>query len=113
MAGDVTEIGEDYPMLETAGTIRVIPGSRHNTFRMQLIQTDVAEQALVILDSRGQQSGPTRPSDVVALGDQRSYTHLEAERGRLAQQPLASSTHTRLLLEALRDTTARRSFDGR
>ena len=26
VAGDVPEIGEDYPMLETAGTIRVVPG---------------------------------------------------------------------------------------
>jgi hypothetical protein len=113
VAGDVTEIGEDYPMLETAGTIQVVPGSRHNTFRMQLLQIDVAEQALEILDSRDSGSGAPRPYDVAILGDQRAYTHLEAERARLAQQPLASGTHTRLLLEALRDTTARRSFDGR
>lgn len=113
VAGDVTEIGQDYPMLETAGTIQVIPGSRHNSYRMKLLQFDVAEQALTILNTRDQTSRAPGTEALSALGDQRAYTHLEAERARLAQQPRANEAQTRQLLEALRDTTARRSFGGR
>lgn len=111
VAGDVPEIGEDYPMLETAGTIRVVPGSWQNSYQMELLQSDVAEKALAILDARGQSRTPgSEPPP--ALGDQRSYTHLEKERARLAQAPVADEADTRRLVDALRDT-ARRSAGGR
>jgi hypothetical protein len=111
VAGDVPQIGEDYPMLETAGTIRVIPGSRSNSFRMELLQADVAEAALNILDSRGQARTPTL-EPTPPIGEQRSYNHLETERARLARVTDVSDADTRRLIDALRDA-ARRSPGGR
>lgn len=111
IAGNVPEIGEDYPMLETAGTIRVVPGSRPKSFRMELLQADVAEAALGILDSRGQTRRPSTEAGA-ALGDQRSYSHVERERARLAQQADGDDADTRRLIDALRDT-ARGRFGGR
>ena len=112
IAGNVPQIGQDYPMLETAGTIRVVQGSWANSYRMELVQADVAEAALSILDSRGQTRTPSSESGS-ALGDQRSYSHIEQERARLAQQAVGDDADTRRLIDALRDTTARRSFGGR
>ncbi|MGH3923887.1 MAG: hypothetical protein ACRDTT_13630, partial [Pseudonocardiaceae bacterium] len=112
IAGNVPQIGRDYPMLETAGTIRVVPGSWGNSFRMELLQADVAEAALGILDSRGQ-SRTSSSEAGTALGDQRSYSHVEQERARLAEQAAGDDADTRRLIDALRDTTARRSFGGR
>jgi hypothetical protein len=112
IAGNVPEIGQDYPMLETAGVIQVVPGSQSGRYRMKLLQANVAEAALNILDSRGQ----TRTASMeagTALGDQRSYGHLEQERARLAQQAVESDADTRRLIDALRDTTARRTFGER
>lgn len=79
---------------------------------MQLLQADVAEQALAILDSREQSCTPgDQPTP--ALRDQRSYTHLETERAaRLAQVAAASDIDTRRMVAALRDA-ARRSTSGR
>ena len=85
IAGDVPQIGQDYPMLETAGVIQVVPGTWANSYRMKLLQAGVAEAALNILDSRGQARTPTSEAGA-ALGDQRSYSHIEQERARLAQQ---------------------------
>ena len=110
-AGNVPQIGQDYPMLETAGTIRVVPGSWVGSFRMELLQADVAEAALGILDSRGQTRRPSTEAGL-ALGDQRSYTHVEQERARLAQQAIGNDTDTRRMIDALRDVIAHRSFDG-
>lgn len=111
VAGNVPQIGQDYPMLETAGTIRVVPGSWQDSYRMELLQADVAEAALDILDSRGQTRRPSNEA-AAALGDQRSYSHVEQERARLAQQAAGHDADTRRLIDALRDT-ARRSFGGR
>lgn len=111
-AGDVPEIGQDYPMLETAGTIRVVPGSWTDSFQMELLQADVAEEALKIIDSREVSRGgePQRPD---ALGEQRSYTHLEMERAaRLAASADATEVDTQRVVDALRDV-ARRSPGGR
>jgi hypothetical protein len=112
VAGNVPQIGQDYPMLETAGTIRVVPGTWANSFQMELLQADVAEAALAILDSRGQSRMPSS-EEGTALGDQRSYSHIEQERARLAQQVAGDDAGTRRLIDALRDTTARRSFGER
>lgn len=112
VAGDVPEIGQDYPMLETAGTIRVVPGSWASSFQMELLQADVAEEALKIIDSREiSRGGDAQRPD--AIGEQRSYTHLEKERAaRLATSADASDVDTRRIVDALRDV-ARRSPGGR
>ena len=112
VAGDVPEIGQDYPMLETAGTIRVVPGSWKNSYQMELLQADVAEEALKIIDSREvSRGGATQRPD--AIGEQRSYTHLEKERAaRLATAAGATEIDTRRMVDALRDV-ARRSRGGR
>lgn len=112
IAGNVPQIGQDYPMLETAGIIQVVPGSWADSYRMKLLQADVAESALNILDSRGQTRVPSSEGGN-ALGDQRSYSHVEQERARLAQQAAGTDADTRRLVDALRDETARRTFGGR
>ena len=82
-AGNVSNIGTDYPMLETAGTIQVVPGRSSSTFKMVLLQSDIAESALSIIDSRG----PTNRGEAGSLqnlGDQRRYSHVERERAKMA-----------------------------
>lgn len=110
-AGNVPNIAQDYPMLETAGTIRVVKGYGYNNHTMELLQADVAERALTILDSRGQSRAVT-PEPATALGDQRSYSHIEQERARLAQTSSVNDADARRLIAALRDT-ARRPSSGR
>lgn len=112
IAGNVPQIGQDYPMLETAGIIQVVPGTWTDSYRMKLLQADVAEAALDILDSRGQTRTATLEAGT-ALGDQRSYIHVEQERARLAQQAAGDDADTRRMIDALRDTTARRTFSER
>jgi hypothetical protein len=111
VAGNVPQIGTDYPMLEKAGTIQVVPGTWSGSYRMTLLQADVAEAALDILDSRGQ-SRDSSVENGAALGDQHSYTHLESERARLAGELALDDADARRLIDALRDATARRSFGG-
>jgi hypothetical protein len=113
VAGDVPQIGQDYPMLETAGIIEVIPGKYTDSFRMKLLQADVAEAAVDILGSREQSGSSTVESGVATLHDQRTYSHVEQERARLAQKALVNDVDARRLVDALRDTTARRTFSGR
>jgi putative hemolysin len=50
VAGDVSTMPNDYRMLKTAGTIRIVPGRSAHRFAMEILQSDVAEYALVILD---------------------------------------------------------------
>lgn len=109
-AGDASPIGSDYPMLETAGIVRVIPGSGDNRFRLQLLQADVAEEALSILDERGH-TAPDGHSRAGLLG-QRSYVHVERERAQIAVHADVDSEDRRRLMSALRESAARRSFNG-
>ncbi|WP_370289079.1 hypothetical protein [Nocardioides sp.] len=107
-AGNVSNIGTDYPMLETAGTIQVVPaGSR--TFRMILLQSDIAESALSIIDSRGSTSRGDAGS-LQNLGDQRSYTHVERERAKMASVADTSDREAARLIAALRDVTSGGAF---
>lgn len=108
-AGNVPNIGTDYPMLETAGTIQVVPGSWGNAFRMILLQSDIAETALDIIDSRGAVAGGETGS-LQNLGDQRGYTHLERERAKMAAVVDSDSREAARLIAALRDVTAGGSF---
>jgi hypothetical protein len=106
-AGDASPIGTDYPMLETAGIVRVEPGSRY--YKFVLLQADVAEEALGYLTDSGTQGS----LETGALRAQRSYVHLEKERARLALTVPVDDVETERLISALRDTAARRSFRGR
>lgn len=109
-AGNVPNIGTDYPMLETAGTVRIAPGTWSGSFRMVLLQSDVAEAALEILDSRGTSRGDA--GSLQALGDQRAYSHVERERARMAASVGPDDVEAARLIAALRDVTAGGSFGG-
>ncbi len=109
-AGDASPIGTDYPMLETAGIVRVAPGSSDNRFRLQLLQANVAEESLGILDERG--SADIDRSTRAGLRGQSSYIHLERERARFAVEANVDSEDRRRLMSALRETVARRRFSG-
>jgi hypothetical protein len=104
-AGDASPIGTDYPMLETAGIVRVIPGSAADLYRLELLQSDVAEGALAILESREDGYGNSSASGSAGVRGQRSYTHIERERARLAYDAPANDTDTSRLLAALRQVT--------
>lgn len=106
-AGDASPIGTDYPMLETAGIVRVEPGM--NYFKLVLLQSDVAEEAVRYLEDRGG-DGSSAGSGLRA---QRSYVHVERERATLAHAVPADNVETQRLISALRDSAARRSFRGR
>jgi hypothetical protein len=106
-AGQHERIAEDYGMLETAGTIEIV-GTGRNA-RMRLLQADVAEQALKIIDTRGGTTGATSAA-FAALGEQRSYSHLERERAQVANTVILDDADSRRFMSALRDTAARRNF---
>jgi hypothetical protein len=108
-AGDASPIGTDYPMLETGGIVRVKPGSTSNKFALELLQADVAESALAVLESRGG-SGDGGEGHAAGLRAQRSYEHVERQRARLAIDVPTDDADARRLIEALRDSTARRQF---
>ncbi|HEX2050897.1 MAG TPA: hypothetical protein VHJ34_09755 [Actinomycetota bacterium] len=103
-AGDVPNIRTDYPMLETAGIVRVEPARR--AYKLVLLQADVAERALEFWRQadRSEEIGSAS-----ALGQQRDYVHPEQERARLGKLPEASS-ETERLLAALRETAGRREY---
>lgn len=104
-AGNVSNIGTDYPMLETAGTIQVVPRANSRNFRMVLLQSDIAESALSIIDSRGSTNRGDAGS-LHNLGDQRSYSHVERERAKMAAVADTGDREAALLIAALRDVTS-------
>ena len=93
-AGDASAIGTDYPMLETAGIVRVIPGS--NFYKLQLLQPDVAEGALDILQSREDSAGQAGGQVARGIRAQRSYVHLERERAGWHMRYQATATMRRV-----------------
>lgn len=110
-AGDASPIGTDYPMLETGGIVRVVPGSTAKRYRLELLQSDVAEAALEILSAReGAES--SNSSMTAGLRSQRSYTHIERERAQLALDTPVDDADMKRLVAALRQTTAKRGFGG-
>lgn len=104
-AGDASPIATDYPMLETAGIVRVVAGSTPERYRLQLLQADVAEQALQVLEQRegGQQT--TGAPGTPGIRGQRSYTHVERERARLAYDVPDDDKDVGRLLAALREVS--------
>lgn len=110
VAGDVSSIGTDYPMLERAGIVRVVPGSTTNKFRLELLQAEVAEEALTLLTARDPQTGA--PAEASVLSGQRGYVHVERERARLALTADTDEIEQARLLAALRDVSTRRAMGG-
>ncbi|MEU3956093.1 hypothetical protein AB0F45_27840 [Streptomyces achromogenes] len=107
-AGDASNIGTDYSMLETAGIVRVEPAARFKKF--VLLQADVAEQAITYLEDTA--DGNTTSG---ALRGQRGYRHPEAERALRLEQPsrmaVPSPSASQDILAALRQEMGRRRYD--
>lgn len=110
VAGDVSSIGTDYPMLERAGIVRVVQGSTANRYRLELLQAEVAEEALTLLTARNPQTGA--PAEASVLSGQRGYVHVERERARLALTADTDEIEQARLLAALRDVSTRRAMVG-
>lgn len=108
-AGNVPNIGTDYPMLETAGTIQVVPGTWGGAHRMVLLQSDIAEAALEVIDARDSMTRGEAGS-LQNLGDQRAYSHLERERAKTAAVADIDDVETARLIAALRDVTSGGTF---
>ncbi|HEY2645129.1 MAG TPA: hypothetical protein VGI56_15370 [Galbitalea sp.] len=105
-AGDASSIKTDYPMLETAGIVRVEPAAKYH--KLVLLQSDVAEQAMLHLQSGGDAS----TDSASGLRDQRRYVQPEQERARirLARQPETSPAEMDRLMAAVRQTAGSRRF---
>ena len=101
-AGNASPIGTDYPMLETAGIVVVVPTSTPGRYALELKQVDVAEAALDVLRSRPSSGGGGSSSTVSGLFDQRSYRHVEGERARLAAATPTRDEDLTQLVAALR-----------
>ncbi|WP_141709112.1 hypothetical protein [Streptomyces sp. BpilaLS-43] len=110
VAGNVSSIGTDYPMLEKAGVVRVVDGKMSGRYSLQLLQPDVALDALKMLDAR--EGADTESSDIAALRAQRSYVHVEKERARLALTAGVDEFEQARLIAALREVPVKRMFGG-
>lgn len=110
VAGDASSIRTDYPMLEKAGIVRVVPGSASNYGRLELLQAEIAEEALTLLTSRDPQTGA--PASSAVLRGQRGYVHVERERARLALVADTDDLEQARLLAALREVPIRRAMGG-
>jgi hypothetical protein len=111
VAGNASSIGTDYPMLEKAGVITVVPGYPEGRYRLELLQPDVAEDALDLLNVRT--SAEVGDADAAALRAQRSYIHVEQERARLALTADVDELEQMRLLSALREVPINRMIGGR
>lgn len=112
-AGNASPIGTDYPMLETAGIVRVVPGRGEGRYAFELLQADVAEASLKILENRP--SAGRSPADNTArsISAQQRYRHLESERARLVMVPSTDDKDIRRLVAAVRQAaTSRRVSDA-
>jgi len=103
-AGDASSIESDYPMLETAGIVRVEKAQRY--YKLVLLQADVAEQAVSYLGG----AASTGSSSIRGLRDQRKYVHPERERAQVEVARAADTTPeaTRRILAALRQEAGKR-----
>lgn len=107
IAGHASSIGTDYTMLEKAGIVRALPGSP-GRFRMQLLQADIADDALKLLSIRDtENSGGGTPR---GLSGQSGYVHVETGRARLAMSAESDEVEQRRLISALRDVSIRRTM---
>ncbi|WFR68019.1 hypothetical protein P9139_06615 [Curtobacterium flaccumfaciens] len=97
-------------MLERAGIVRVVAGSTASKYRLELLQAEVAEEALALLTSRD--SGSGAPAAAAVLSGQRGYVHVESERARLALTADTDEIEQARLLAALREVSTRRAMGG-
>jgi hypothetical protein len=111
VAGDVSSIGTDYQMLEKAGIVRVVQGSTSNRFALELLQSEVAEDALKLLAVR--ETSSTGQADAAALRAQRSYIHVERDRAKLALSSDVDEIEQARLIAALRDASVSRAWNNR
>ncbi|MBG6181900.1 hypothetical protein [Arthrobacter sp. CAN_A1] len=109
VAGNASSIGTDYPMLEKAGIVKVIGGDQSDRYQLELLQTEVAEDALTLLTSRETANGAYQQS-ATALQGQRSYVHTDQERAKLALTSERDQAEEMRLISALRDIPVRRSM---
>lgn len=109
VAGNTESIGTDYPMLEKAGIVRVVPGTG-SRFRLELLQADVAEDALRLMSTSVGPGGAA--GDAAALRAQRNYIHIERDRARLALSANSDEAEEARLIASLRDVTKRRAIGG-
>jgi len=107
VAGNVESIGTDYPMLEKAGIVRAVPAGGKR-YRMELLQSEVAEDALRLLSVRASSSDSS--DDAAALRAQSSYLHVETNRARLALSAVPDEVEQARLIAALRDVSIRRTM---
>lgn len=102
IAGHTESIGTDYPMLEKAGIIRVVPGEGTKS-RMELLQSDVAEGALTLLSNT---EGNGSPQNIMApFQGQKTYVPIERSRAKLALEPNSNDIEEARLIASLRDAT--------
>ncbi|MEU7881142.1 hypothetical protein [Microbispora bryophytorum] len=106
-AGDATNIGTDYPMLETAGIVRVERAT--NYYKFVLLQPDIAQEAVNYLEDAG-----TSSSRAGLLRDQRRYYAPEKERAvksvQLAKVADTEPGETARLMAALRQEIGQRRY---
>ncbi|WP_371527182.1 hypothetical protein OG302_14520 [Streptomyces sp. NBC_01283] len=110
VAGNASPIGTDYPMLEKAGVVRVVDGYGAGRYSLQLLQPEVAHDALKMLDAR--EGTGAESSDIAALRAQRAYVHVEKERARLALTAGVDEVEQARLIAALREVPVKRMFGG-
>ncbi|MFF9870099.1 hypothetical protein ACF1G0_32760 [Streptomyces sp. NPDC013953] len=110
VAGNASPIGTDYPMLEKAGVVKVVDGMGAGRYRLQLLQPEVAQDALKMLDAR--EGTGAEKADIAALRAQRSYIHVERERARLALTTDVDEIEQARLIAALREVPVKRMMGG-
>lgn len=110
VAGNASAIGTDYPMLERAGIVQVIRAPQAGRFQLELLQPEIAEEALQLITARD--AGTGNPAASTLLSGQRAYVHVERERARLALSTETDEVEQARLLAALRDVPVRRAMEG-
>lgn len=110
VAGNASSIGTDYPMLEKAGIVRVVPGTG-TRYRLELLQPDVAESALQLMRSSVGPGGAA--GDAAAVRAQKNYIHPERDRARLALNADSDEAEEARLVASLREVTVQRAIGGR
>lgn len=111
VAGNTSNVGTDYPMLEKAGVVKVVDGRVPGRYALQLLQQDVAQDALDMLNAR--EGTGNEKADAAALRAQRSYRHVEQERARLALTSDVDKIEEARLIAALREVPVNRMMGGR
>ena len=106
-AGDASAISTDYIMLEKAGIVRVKPAT--NYFSLELLQSDVVEEAARYLDDPISSIGSF---NLKGIGSQYKYVYPEMERARVQiAKDTATNYEANRLVDALRESTSIQDYD--